>query len=122
MLTLIATVLFATQAAPGDARSSSAARSIFHQTAPHWSLPCDQPAVRRQSVQFDITLDSGGRIVAGPTPVRPRLDDPDWRAAAERARVALIAAAPFDVPPGYPGGAYRPTFRAETACAASDEP
>lgn len=126
MLTLIAALLIAGQDAstrtPVDPGQAAVAVSIFQQTAKHWSLPCDLPAVRRHSVQFDIVLDRRGRIVSGPTPVRPQLDDPDWRAASARARVALISAAPFEVPADFPGGAYRPTFFAERACAAADEP
>lgn len=125
MLTLIATLLIAGHDAPRrppvDPYQSAVAISIFRQTAPHWILSCDTAEIRRQQVQFDITLDSRGRIVAGPTPVRPR-NDPYWRAAADNARRALIDAAPFEAPAGFPGGSYRPTFLAERACAAADEP
>lgn len=122
MLTVFAALLIAGQEpTPPSSADADAARMLFRQTAPHWRLPCDRPEVRRQRIQFDITLDRRGRIIAGPTPVAPR-NDPDWQAAAELARRSLLGAAPFDVPPDYPGGSYRPTFHAETACTAADEP
>ena len=39
-----------------------------------------------------------------------------YRAAADGALRALRQTAPFDVPQGFPGGAYRPTFNTERAC------
>ena len=100
---------------PTDPRAAAAV-GIFNQVYPHWRLRCDDPAFVRERIQFDVTLDSEGRIISGPTVVRPR-DDADWRATAESARIALIAAAPFEVPDGFPGGRYRPTFNAARACA-----
>ena len=38
------------------------------------------------------------------------------RAAADGALRALRQTAPFDVPQGFPGGVYRPTFNTERAC------
>lgn len=104
-----------------DVTRGPATPRFVDEIAPHWSLPCDQPEVRRQRVQFEIALDRNGRIVEGPTPVNPQ-DDPAWCAAAESARRALIMAAPFEVPPGYAGGRYRPTFLSDAACAAADQP
>ncbi|NJC40199.1 hypothetical protein GGQ87_000457 [Brevundimonas alba] len=101
---------------PVDPRVAAAAVGVFNQVYPHWHLRCDDPGFVRERIQFDVTLDSGGRIVAGPTVLKPR-DDPAWRAAADSARFALISAAPFEVPDGFPGGRYRPTFLAERACA-----
>ena len=98
-----------TPTSPADPRAAAAAVGIFNQVYPHWRLRCDDPGFVRERIQFDVTLDSEGRIVSGPTMVRPQ-DDADWRATAESARLALIAAAPFDVPDGFPGGRYRPTF------------
>ena len=99
-----------------DARVAAEAAHIFPQVYRHWRLRCDDPNFVRERIQFDVTLDAEGRIVSGPTVVRPR-DDADWRATADTARVALISAAPFDVPEGYTGGRYRPTFNAARACA-----
>ena len=39
-----------------------------------------------------------------------------YRSAADGALRALRQTAPFDVPQGFPGGAYRPTFNTERAC------
>lgn len=100
-----------------ERRLGEEAVGVFNQVFPHWRLRCDDPGFVRERIQFDVTLDSEGRIVAGPTVVRPR-DDADWRATAETARMALISAAPFDVPEGFVGGRYRPTFRPDRACAA----
>ena len=99
-----------------DARVAAEAAHIFPQVYQHWRLRCADPAFVRERIQFDVTLDAEGRIISGPTVVRPR-DDADWRATADTARVALISAAPFDVPEGYTGGRYRPTFNAARACA-----
>ena len=122
MLDLVAVLIVSLagqDAASSPPRSSSdlAAAPIFLQVFPHWRLRCDDPDFVRQRIQFDVTLDGEGRIVSGPTPVRPR-DDAAWLAAAEDARIALLAAAPYDVPEGFGGGRYRPTFNPARACAA----
>ncbi|MFN3932801.1 MAG: hypothetical protein ACK4JY_13775 [Brevundimonas sp.] len=98
-------------------RLATEVAGIFHQVFPHWRLRCDDSDFVRQRIQFDVTVDREGRIVSGPTMVDPQ-DDAAWRATAESARRALIAAAPFDVPEGFAGGRYRPTFNAASACAA----
>lgn len=98
-----------------DPRTAAEAAHIFPQVYPHWRLRCDDPYLVRERIQLDLTLDRQGRIVSGPTVVNPR-DDTAWRAAADGARIALIAAAPFDVPEDYAGGRYRPTFDAARAC------
>ncbi|MCS6627856.1 hypothetical protein N0B44_33640 [Roseibacterium beibuensis] len=90
---------------------------IFSQAFAHWRLRCDDPDFVRERIQVDVTLDSEGRIVAGPTVIRPR-DNTYWRATAETARIALIAASPFEVPDDYAGGRYRPIFNPARACAA----
>lgn len=109
----------------GPAGSGPQIVAMFNQVVPNWRVRCDDPNFVRQRVQFDLTLDAEGRIVSGPTPVNPQ-DDPHWQAAAAGAREALTATAPFDVPTGFRGGFYRPTFNAERACrnrqASPDEP
>lgn len=89
----------------------------------HWTPLCDSPEAMRQQVQFEIALDERGQLVSEPQALNPQ-DDPHWTRAAEAAREALVASAPFEVPEGYTGGRYRPTFVSATACALSrsDEP
>jgi hypothetical protein len=64
---------------------------------------------------MDLTLSADGRITAGPTLRNPR-SDTVYRAAADGALRAIRQTAPFDVPAGFPGGAYRPVFVTERAC------
>lgn len=89
--------------------------AIFNQVYPNWILPCDIPGARDLRIQMDVTLDERGRITAGPTLIGARSDSV-YRAAADGAVRALRQTAPFDVPEGFPGGAYRPTFNTERAC------
>ena len=91
--------------------------AIFNQVYSHWNvfIACSMPGGDQLRIQVDVSLSSTGRITAGPTLVSPRAD-PVYRAAAEEAVRALRAAAPFDVPDGFEGGAYRPTFNTERAC------
>jgi hypothetical protein len=88
---------------------------MFQQIIPNWILPCDVPEARNLRIQMDVTLSREGRIVSGPTLISPR-SDPVWRASADAAMRALRQTAPFDVPAGFTGGAYRPTFNTEEAC------
>ena len=62
-----------------------------------------------------ICSPSISRITRGPTLVNPQSSSV-YRAAADGALRALRQIAPFDVPDGFPGGAYRPTFNTERAC------
>ena len=64
---------------------------------------------------MDLTLSPDGRITAGPT-LRNARSDTVYRAAADGALRAIRQTAPFDVPAGFPGGAYRPVFVTERAC------
>ena len=89
--------------------------AIFNQVYPNWTLPCDIPGARDLRIQMDVTLSSDGRITAGPTLLAPR-SDPVWRAAADAAVRAIRQTAPFDVPDGFSGGPFRPTFVTERAC------
>jgi len=89
---------------------------MFNQVYPHWILPCDIPGADQLRIQVELTLSRDGRITAGPTLVNPRSDNV-YRAAADSALRALRQTAPFDVPAGFQGGEYRPTFNTERACA-----
>jgi len=89
--------------------------AIFNQVYPHWILPCDIPGADELRIQVDLTLSADGRITRGPTLVSPQ-SSAVYRAAADGALRALRQTAPFDVPQGFPGGAYRPTFNTERAC------
>lgn len=89
--------------------------AIFNQVYPNWILPCDVPGARDLRIQMDVTLDERGRITSGPTLIGARSDSV-YRAAADAAVRAIRQTAPFDVPQGFPGGAFRPTFVTERAC------
>jgi len=89
--------------------------AIFNQVYPNWILPCDIPGADALRIQMDVTLDAQGRITAGPNLIGAR-SDPVWRAAADSAVRAIRQTAPFDVPAGFPGGPFRPTFVTERAC------
>lgn len=110
--------------AAGDSGTGRAVRAtgpqlaeIFNQVYPHWNLAatCDSPNVEDLRVTMRVTLSSRGRITDGPTLIDPQRD-PHWRAAAENAVRAMRAAEPFTVPDDFPGGSYRPVFRADIAC------
>lgn len=90
--------------------------AIFNQVYPNWILPCDIPGADELRIQVDLTLSADGRITKGPTLVNPQ-SSAVYRAAADGALRALRQSAPFDVPAGFPGGPYRPTFNTERACA-----
>ncbi len=85
------------------------------QVIPNWLVPCATPGARQLRIQIDVTLSADGRITAGPTLVSPR-SDPIYRATAEGALRALRQTAPFDVPTGFTGGNFRPSFNTEEAC------
>jgi glyoxylase-like metal-dependent hydrolase (beta-lactamase superfamily II) len=76
---------------------------------------CDIPGADQLRIQVELTLSADGRITRGPTLVNPQSSSV-YRAAADGALRALRQTAPFDVPQGFPGGAYRPTFNTERAC------
>jgi periplasmic protein TonB len=94
--------------------------AIFRQAYTHWTPTCDAAGIAGHRIAFDLTLDAEGRIIEGPTLVRPQ-QDANWRAAAETARLALLGSAPFDVPPDFTGGTYRPVFVTARACARAAE-
>jgi outer membrane biosynthesis protein TonB len=89
--------------------------AIFNQVYPNWTLPCDIPGANQLRIEMDVTLSRDGRITSGPTLRNPR-SDTVYRAAADGALRAIRQTAPFDVPQGFPGGAFRPTFNTERAC------
>ena len=100
---------------PADPRAAAAV-GFFNQVYPNWILPCDIPCADELRIQVDLTLSADGRITRGPTLVNPQ-SSAVYRAAADGALRALRQTAPFDVPTGFPGGQYRPTFNTERACA-----
>ncbi|MBA4333198.1 MAG: hypothetical protein C0414_14750 [Brevundimonas sp.] len=89
--------------------------AIFNQVYPNWVLPCDIPGADQLRIQVELTLSADGRITRGPSLINPQSSSV-YRAAADGALRALRQTAPFDVPQGFPGGAYRPTFNTERAC------
>lgn len=89
--------------------------AIFRQAEDNWVVICDVPGARELRIQMDVTLDERGRVTSGPTLVGAR-SDPVYRAAADSAVRAIRQTAPFDVPQGFEGGRYRPTFITERAC------
>ena len=89
--------------------------AIFNQVYPNWTLPCDIPGADQLRIQIDVTLSADGRITDGPTLLNPQSGNV-YRAAADGALRALRQTAPFDVPAGFPGGSFRPTFNTERAC------
>ncbi|WP_339933392.1 hypothetical protein [uncultured Brevundimonas sp.] len=105
------------QQGSGSASQATGPQStaFFNQIYPNWILPCDIPGANELRIQIDVTLSSDGRITSGPTLVSPR-SDAVYRAAADGAIRALRQTAPFDVPSGFEGGAFRPIFNTERAC------
>jgi outer membrane biosynthesis protein TonB len=89
--------------------------AMFNQVYQNWNPPCQTPGASDLRIQMDVTLDARGRITDGPTLVGAR-NDPVWRAVAAGAMQALVRTAPFDVPAGFTGGEYRPSFNMERAC------
>ncbi|WP_295172044.1 hypothetical protein [uncultured Brevundimonas sp.] len=89
--------------------------AIFNQVYPNWILPCDIPGADQLRIQVELTLSSDGRITRGPSLINAQSSNV-YRAAADGALRALRQTAPFDVPQGFPGGVYRPTFNTERAC------
>lgn len=91
--------------------------SMFEQVYPNWNVfvVCDMEGGDDLRIQFDVTLSADGRITEGPTLVGGRGNSVQQAATAEAIR-ALRATAPFDVPRGFTGGRYRPTFLTARAC------
>lgn len=91
--------------------------SMFEQVYPNWNVfvVCDMEGGDDLRIQFDVTLSADGRIIDGPDLVGARGNSVYQAATAEALR-ALRATAPFDVPRGFTGGRYRPTFLTARAC------
>ncbi len=91
--------------------------SMFEQVYPNWNVfvVCDMEGGDDLRIQFDVTLSPDGRITDGPDLVGAR-GNPVYQAATAEALRALRATAPFDVPRGFTGGRYRPTFLTARAC------
>jgi len=91
--------------------------SMFEQVYPNWNVfvVCDMEGGDDLRIQFDVTLSPDGRITEGPTLVGARGNSVYQAATAEALR-ALRATAPFEVPRGFTGGRYRPTFLTARAC------
>lgn len=91
--------------------------SMFEQVYPNWNVfvVCDMEGGDDLRIQFDVTLSADGRITDGPDLVGARGNSVYQAATAEALR-ALRATAPFDVPRGFTGGRYRPTFLTARAC------
>lgn len=104
--------------ATGQAAQTSGPQitAMFNQVYENWNPPCQTSGVDNLRIQMDVTLSASGRITDGPRLISPR-SDPVWRAVADGAMQALSRTAPFDVPPGFTGGTYRPTFNLDRACA-----
>jgi outer membrane biosynthesis protein TonB len=104
---------------PGPAAQTSGpvVTAMFEQVYQNWNIraTCDMPGGDNLRIQMDVTLSSTGRITAGPTLVGAQ-NSAVYRAAAAEAMRAIRATVPFDVPDGFTGGTYRPTFLTERAC------
>ena len=110
---------------PSGQQSSGAAgqtrgpviNAMFEQVYPNWNvfITCDMEGGADLRIQMDVTLDPRGRITDGPTLVGAQSSQV-YRASAAEAMRALRATAPFDVPAGFTGGAYRATFLTARAC------
>lgn len=105
---------------PLAGQDAGSAGAIFSQVYRNWKLSCEIPGIRDVRIAFDVTIDANGAIVGRPVPVQPQ-DSLVYRAAADGARRALLDSAPFEVPEGYRGGVFRPTFIVARACARPDE-
>ncbi|WP_162938788.1 hypothetical protein [Brevundimonas naejangsanensis] len=90
--------------------------AFFNKIYDIWAPLCDIPGARDLRIVVDVTLSDDGRIIGGPTLVNPE-STTVYLAASDGAMRALRQAAPFNVPAGFRGGQYRPTFNTERACA-----
>jgi outer membrane biosynthesis protein TonB len=87
--------------------------AIFRQVEPSWPTEvCEDPDMR---VTLDVTLSVDGRVVSGPTLVSPRAEG-SYRIAAEGVLRAFRQVGTFDVPAGFAGGRFRPSFITQTVC------
>lgn len=91
-------------------------QAILRQVIPNWTVNCDTPGARELRVRVSLTLSADGRITDGPTLISPQ-SSPVYRATADNALRAIRQTAPFNVPAGFEGAVFNPTFNVETACA-----
>ncbi|MBB5744443.1 hypothetical protein [Brevundimonas variabilis] len=91
-------------------------QAILRQVIPNWTVNCDIPGARELRVRVSLTLSADGRITDGPTLISPQ-SSPVYRATADNALRAIRQTAPFNVPAGFEGAVFNPTFNVETACA-----
>lgn len=98
-----------------QATGPQVAGAILQQVENNWTVLCDIPGGGDMRITMDVTLSADGRITRGPTLVDPR-SDPAWRAQADGALRAVRQTAPFDVPAGFEGGSFRPTFVTARMC------
>ncbi|GAW41433.1 transport protein TonB [Brevundimonas sp. SH203] len=91
--------------------------AIFNQVYDNWNInvTCSMQGGDELRIQVELTLSADGRITRGPNLINTQ-SSAVYRAAADSALRALRQTAPFDVPQGFPGGVYRPTFNTERAC------
>jgi len=90
--------------------------AIASQVYQNWNLTfCSLPGGDDLRVRMEFRLSAEGRIVAGPTLIDPQ-SSAVYRAAADSAVRALRVSAPFDVPEGFTGAVFRPTFNTDRAC------
>lgn len=90
-------------------------QAILRQVIPNWQLPCDSPGARELRIRVNLTLGADGRITSGPRLLDQR-SDPIFRATADGALRAIRQTAPFEVPQGFQGAEFNPTFDVERAC------
>ncbi|GAA0649223.1 hypothetical protein [Brevundimonas lenta] len=102
---------------PAEQTRGPVVTAMFEQVYQNWSIraTCDMPGGDALRIQMDVTLSPTGRITSGPTLIGAQNSDV-YRAAAAEAMRAIRATAPFDVPAGFTGGSYRPTFFTDRAC------
>jgi len=91
-------------------------QAILRQVIPNWQLNCETPGARELRIRVRLTLSANGRITNGPTLISPE-SSAVYRATADNALRAIRQTAPFDVPAGFEGAVFNPTFNMESACA-----
>lgn len=134
MNAVIALLLASTLSPSAEAQSSAReeASAIIRQAHEHWPIHCDNPVFLARRYSFDVRVDRDGRLVGQPMFVGeaalevelgelPYSEAFQAREFRDRARVAIIQATPFEVPPTYHGGFYRVVFAPDLACRSRGE-
>lgn len=96
--------------------TGSEIQAILRQVIPNWTINCDTPEARALRIRVSLKLSADGRITDGPSLISPQ-SSAVYRATADNALRAIRQTAPFDVPAGFEGAVFNPTFNVETACA-----